>query len=84
MPSTQYGKTICGKDIAGYGIDDLKNNTRYHEENCKACLAMKNKFTETLKSSIVDNSLDLNKDGVVDAKDASLASKVLNKVKKKL
>lgn len=88
MVKTVYKNAKCGKQIAGYGTEDLKSNLQNHEEWCGICNGLKQ---ETIKNTVDPKTTlkefpkvanDLNGDGVFDAKDASIAGKVMASARK--
>jgi len=65
------------------GDEPVRNIEERLDLKCPVCGDETKQFGNKKVSSIEEINLDLNNDGVVDAKDASIAGKVLNKVKGK-
>lgn len=61
---------------------EFKNTPVLVDKNIADILVQNPNFQIVSGNKIVDSELDLNKDGVVDAKDATIASKVLANQKK--
>lgn len=67
-------------DFLWYRIGDIVNEDKELAENIKAWLSQ-NLIEEVGKEPELD--LDLNNDGKIDKKDATIASKVMNRVRKR-
>jgi len=67
-------------DFLWYNVDDIVNEDKELAENIKGWLSQ-NLIEEVGKEPTPKLDFDLNDDGIVDKKDATIASKVLNKVR---